>query len=214
MKHEPRIFITKAVFSANLVLSPGLTLIALALAVWATFAPKTIERAENNFTARSQNRRLNRYLLMDGESGTAYREIKMEQRESRKNDPGLTPSWQGEEPASTRGRILDHADLRNVDVSGIDLISAVMVGANLREARLTGADLRRASLDGADLTDAMLASCKLDEAHMRRTRLVRTNLRWASLKGGNLSESVLLGADIEHGDLSNASLTRAAQVWK
>jgi uncharacterized protein YjbI with pentapeptide repeats len=95
-----------------------------------------------------------------------------------------------------------------LDLSGLDLIGALLTGASLRDATLTQADLRSARLTGADLsyatlTDANLRDATLTQADLHRATLIRTSLENAKLKGATLvlcrmdAATTLIGIELD-----------------
>jgi hypothetical protein len=91
-----------------------------------------------------------------------------------------------------RGR--GRANLRGIDLSGVDL----------NGADLSYSDLRDANLRYSELRDANLAVAALSGADLRKAYLSYANLRSA-----NFSKADLSGADLRHADLSHANLIGA-----
>ena len=92
-----------------------------------------------------------------------------------------------------RGLDLSCADLRSVDLSNTDLTYAILGCADLRLADLRGADLSNTDLSytdlrGADLRLADLTYADLRKADLRCANLSCVNLSYADLRGANLSE--------------------------
>lgn len=96
------------------------------------------------------------------------------------------------------------ADLRNKNLSGLNLESADLSRADLRGADLYSANLRWADLSGTDLNEASLRGADLCRADLREA-----NLRWADLSEANLSEANLRGANLYGADLYGAYLSKA-----
>jgi uncharacterized protein YjbI with pentapeptide repeats len=86
------------------------------------------------------------------------------------------------------------ADLRESNLTNVELKFAHLEGANLEFANLTGASLDGANLSGADLS----------RANLSRAVLIMTNL-----SGGNLSGADLTGAALFFTDLTGALLFSA-----
>ena len=91
---------------------------------------------------------------------------------------------------------------RLFELTGIELGEAGPHGANLREANLSGmdlsgADLRGANLRWADLGGADLGGANLSEADLRGANLGRANLSEANLGGADLAEAYLGGANLQ-----------------
>ncbi|MEO0468168.1 MAG: pentapeptide repeat-containing protein [Bacteroidota bacterium] len=111
------------------------------------------------------------------------------------------------------------ADLRGMNLSGLDLR-----GASLQAADFTDASLIGTRLDGADLRDANLWGTKLLRTSFRKARMQRANLAWAELDGAVLDSADLsgiqaasskwrhsqaIGADLKWSDLSTANVSQA-----
>lgn len=111
------------------------------------------------------------------------------------------------------------ADLRELDLSGLDIGSTDFSYANLTSANLSGADfedtnfnnailekvnLSEAELMGATLEDANLSEANLESAGLVRTNLCRANLSRASLKNTYLQEANLNGANLSEAILTGA----------
>ena len=62
---------------------------------------------------------------------------------------------------------LSDADLSNANLSGVELMNALLIDADLSNANLSGADLSEADLSGADLDDASLSRVDLFDADLR-----------------------------------------------
>ncbi|MEO1389709.1 MAG: pentapeptide repeat-containing protein [Cyanobacteria bacterium J06634_6] len=92
--------------------------------------------------------------------------------------------------------------------------SEPLTAPNLRDADLTGLELEnvnfaRADLRGADLTNAYLYDADFQQADLRGAILSRSMLVGANLCKANLSEAILEHAYLNQSDLSNANLTGA-----
>lgn len=131
--------------------------------------------------------------------------------------------------ADLRGSNLEHAELPNVILNGVNfaganLQHASLPGAHLNGAILTDARMARinlcgASLVAADLTSARLRSARLKGADFQRARLEGcilsgarlpgANLSYANLRSARLDETKLHGADFRYSDISNANLEAA-----
>ena len=108
------------------------------------------------------------------------------------------------EGADLTGANLRGAILFMAGLQGIDLHGADLSGANLAEADLRSADLRGATLIGANLDNADLSNANLSEAIM-----VAATLREAILIGTNLNRANLARASLSGSDMTGATLTRA-----
>ena len=94
---------------------------------------------------------------------------------------------------------LRYADLRGVDLGGVNLADADLSGACLADAYLGGVNLRNAYLRGVDLRNACLAG---------------VDLHGACLAGAYLSGSDLSGSDLSGSDLSGSDLSGAKLSWE
>ncbi|MEU4167011.1 serine/threonine-protein kinase [Streptomyces sp. NPDC026665] len=109
--------------------------------------------------------------------------------------------------------------LARVDLSDLNLDSAVLIRGRLAGARLAGtqlsfalmpfADLREAHLSGADLAGTYLGSADLSGANLSGAQLYTTHLTEANLAGARLTEANLLSAILSDADLSGADLRGA-----
>jgi uncharacterized protein YjbI with pentapeptide repeats len=100
--------------------------------------------------------------------------------------------------------VLDGANLRDANMSEVDLIGVSLRGADLSGADLSGANLSRADLSGANLTRTILL-----EANLIGTNLHHASLYWAHLSEVDFSGAELSGAVFCEADLREANLTRA-----
>jgi hypothetical protein len=85
-------------------------------------------------------------------------------------------------------------------LAGKRLKQANLKGANLRSAMLAGADLRKADLEGADLTGAMLLGANLSDAKLvdaifENAMLLGAQLENAHIDGANFKNSAFLTQD-------------------
>ncbi|MFE2302942.1 serine/threonine-protein kinase [Streptomyces sp. NPDC059445] len=109
--------------------------------------------------------------------------------------------------------------LAHIDLSGLNLDSAVLIQGRLAGARLTGtqlsfalmpfADLREAHLAGADLAGTYLGSANLVGADLSNAQLYTTHLTEANLAGARLTEANLVSAVLSDADLKGADLRGA-----
>ena len=101
---------------------------------------------------------------------------------------------------------LRDADLSNINLNSADLRCADLSGANLRYVDLSNTDLWNANLSYTDLRYANLWNTNLSESDLNNASLRDTNLRGANLSYTNLSYTDLRGADLRYADLNNANL--------
>ena len=116
---------------------------------------------------------------------------------------------------------LGGADLRDAELSGVDLRRADLRDAQLAGAALAEADLFRADLAGADLAGAVLDRADLRESGLSGTVFAGARLRDANLagasansgdtgwRGADLREARLAGTDLRGADLRDADLSGA-----
>jgi uncharacterized protein YjbI with pentapeptide repeats len=118
---------------------------------------------------------------------------------------------------------LTQANLRDKDLSLINLSEANLNQAKFNEAKLRGADLRGALLNQAsfmmaDLIEANLSEATLISTNLNGATLVGADLINANLTEANLRGASLGGADLNRSDLSGANLTGAnlngAILWR
>lgn len=105
------------------------------------------------------------------------------------------------------GANLAGADLRNADLSHLNLDEADLSGAILR-----GADLSNSSMTDADLTGADFTSANLTNSWLRGTLMVNTNFTFADLTGVQLYDNTVSfskfnGANLTDANLSNTHIT-------
>jgi uncharacterized protein YjbI with pentapeptide repeats len=120
--------------------------------------------------------------------------------------------------ADLRNRQLSEINLVDADLSGADLTGASFTKAYLVSANLTKADMRFADFSNAILTGAVLISAYLSKADLRnsdlrssdlsRSDMVGAYLAGAKLYRADLSDAVLYDSDFENADLSGANLYR------
>ncbi|MDC7241977.1 MAG: pentapeptide repeat-containing protein [Spirochaetales bacterium] len=101
------------------------------------------------------------------------------------------------------------ANLKGINLSGLELKEINFSRANLSGANLYGTDLRFAKLDEADLSGATLESADLRNANLNDANLSKTRLKDANLSRSRLGRVNLDSADLEGADMSEASLTGA-----
>jgi hypothetical protein len=112
----------------------------------------------------------------------------------------------GPEGLNLSGRDLREADLTKLDLQETDLRWANLQGASLLNANLQETDLRWASLQGADLRIARLRGADLSWAKLKGADLSEGNLQEANLEGADLQGANLRGADLRRAWLAGANL--------
>jgi uncharacterized protein YjbI with pentapeptide repeats/uncharacterized RDD family membrane protein YckC len=113
--------------------------------------------------------------------------------------------------------------LDQVDLSGLNLRSAILSNGSFRHASFYSAgldnrmatfddissDLSGANLQEADLSEAFLPKINLNMANLVRANLNKANLSGANLTGANLSSALIINSNLEKANLQNVSLTGA-----
>jgi hypothetical protein len=98
------------------------------------------------------------------------------------------------------------ADLRDADMSGLNLDECDLTGAVLDGARFVGASLVRSCLAGASLVGADFSYANLDRADMEAADATAAAFVSATLRRAKLSRCRLQRADLSDADLSRANL--------
>jgi hypothetical protein len=106
------------------------------------------------------------------------------------------------ERVSLKGAMLDHADLRDLHLFGIDLQDAYLYNANFQNC-----NLRKANLRGAYLCRAYLRDVQLNEAD-----LTNANLQGACLRSAWITDANLKGTKLRNIDLTGATLLRSINI--
>lgn len=124
---------------------------------------------------------------------------------------------------------VDHADLRDADLEGIDLSRCSLPFASfqranckdvvLRRCNLTAADFVESNLDNANLAASRLAGARFDKAKVRNTvflgsDLSRADFRGLQLQNCDLSGTNLAGTDFRDADLSGTRGLFAEQIQR
>jgi uncharacterized protein YjbI with pentapeptide repeats len=102
--------------------------------------------------------------------------------------------------------LVPFADLRDCDLSGMQLAGVNLFNANLSGANLSNSNLSNATLSGVNLTDAVLTGAILDGADMFTTTLIGAVFDSASLLNTNLEDGYAPGASFIDADLRGANL--------
>ncbi|WP_197994516.1 pentapeptide repeat-containing protein [Gimesia maris] len=114
---------------------------------------------------------------------------------------------------------LKEADLSGLDLYKIRLRKADLRDANLFRTNLSCADLSEADLSGANLCDAdlmctNLSGAKLTGADFSNANLIETDFSWADLSDGNLENAILKNINLNHAigvDLSTITVDAVAE---
>jgi hypothetical protein len=130
---------------------------------------------------------------------------------------GTWNSWRVGNPK--KRPILDVADLRDMDLTGVNFNGAYLKLANLNNANLSYANLSYAALSNANLISAKLYEASLananlyhadfTDADLRGTDFNNADLIWTHLTRVNLVGTSLRGVHLRFVDLVDANLTDA-----
>ena len=141
-----------------------------------------------------------------------------------KTEIGKFLYWNINRKLNLRELDLSNMDLKRINISGANMSVLNLSGCDLREANMSGAkmsftilknaDLRRADLShvtmvGAKLEGSKLAGANLSSAIMVSQSLIDINLRGADLRGSDLERANLGGADLRGANLKGAKLRDA-----
>jgi len=111
---------------------------------------------------------------------------------------------------SGKGPALEYLNSQGIELVGIDLSNASNNGQSyLKDINLSGANLLDADLSGAFLLAADLSEASLFGTDLSRAMLRDANLSGANLSRANLSGAYLLGSDLSGANLYNANLSGA-----
>ncbi len=105
--------------------------------------------------------------------------------------------------------LIEHADLSRANLREVDLRGVNMSFVKLFRANLAGSDLDYTNLSHCDLSKAEMIRADLSNANLLGARLGRVNLSYADLFKANLANAFLSNADLSHADLSQANLSNA-----
>lgn len=165
--------------------------------------PRLIQKIERNIEMHKFFTALLVAIVLLGLTGSGYVSAQGSVGPDCTNPPNLVP----------------FADLRNcnlsgINVPGINLYDADLSGANLSNANLSGAQLGGAELVGTNFTGANLDNADLFTSEMigaifDNASLRNTNLDDAYAPGGSFIHADLRGANFHFATLSNANLSGA-----
>ncbi len=119
-------------------------------------------------------------------------------------------AWRAEHPKETIN--LQGVNLRETDLTQVDLHGALLSQADLGWAILQGADLRGAVLKRTDLMQADLRGANLRGAQCHEAVLTGANLRGAMLKGAAFRRANLIDAHLPQADLTKVNLSEALLI--
>ncbi|HAT34261.1 MAG TPA: hypothetical protein DCS82_00975, partial [Rhodospirillaceae bacterium] len=104
---------------------------------------------------------------------------------------------------------MQDADLKNADLSSVDLRRGLLMDANLEKANLSIGDLRETFFTRANLKRANLKFADLRNAFLYDANLEKANLRGAKLGGARLKDANFTGARLKEADLRKSYVTQA-----
>lgn len=115
---------------------------------------------------------------------------------------------------SFAGEDLRDVDLSELQLSGVDFSNAILTGVCLQRATLEDANLYGANLEGANLASASLRRTILTQANLTRCDLTGTSLEEidateAVLQQANLSKAAIASAVFERANMAQVSLDDA-----
>ena len=105
------------------------------------------------------------------------------------------------------GTNLERADLRYMDLRGVNFTNSNLRGADLSHADCRGtifvkADLSRACLYNTDCEDADFSNADLTMSYLRATNFTHATMWWASLRRVTAKNAFFLGADMTGVDMA------------
>lgn len=119
--------------------------------------------------------------------------------------PGADNVRVAELAGQLRGVDLQNADLKLMEMRGVEAPEINLSGANLQGADLSQASMPGSRLNGADLTGAILDGIDLRGAHLEGVTL-KASARGADLRGVRMNGAALEGADLTGADMRSAYL--------
>lgn len=118
---------------------------------------------------------------------------------------------------------IEHADLREADLEGIDLSRCGLPHASfhkancknavLRRCNLIAADFNKSNLDNAVLAASRLSGARFNDAILRNTVFLGSDLSNASFRGLQLQNCDLSGTNLNGTDFRDADLTGARGLF-
>ena len=105
------------------------------------------------------------------------------------------------------GTNLERADLRSMDLRGVNFTNSNLRGADLSHADCRGAiyvkaDLSRACLYNTNCEDADFSNADLTMSYLRATNFNHATMWWASLRRVTAKSAFFLGADMTGVDMA------------
>ena len=119
---------------------------------------------------------------------------------------------------------LSNADLRHLNLSGINFSKVVLANANLefsclKNSSIDSANLNEVILNNADMSNSTLAHSKLINAllnrvDLRKTSLMYTNFQLATLAEANFLEATFINTNFHLANLTQANLESASLIGR
>ena len=129
-----------------------------------------------------------------------------------KNLSGLNLKFANLESANLEFANLESANLEFANLKFANLKSANLEFANLKSANLEFANLESANLKSANLKSANLEFANLESANLKSANLKSANLKPANLESANLESANLKFANLEFANLKSANLESAEKI--
>ena len=111
--------------------------------------------------------------------------------------------------ADLREMDLQGVNLSYADLSDVDLSYANLEGVNLIKSKLCNTILKYSNLRGANLTEANLYGADLRFANLKNTFFIGTNLEDTNLRGANLTNADLSWSNLKYSNLKDANCMRS-----
>lgn len=104
-------------------------------------------------------------------------------------------------------------DLKDADLTTINLSRSILFGANLSRVNISGSNLHKMILAWGDFTEANLTGANLSESFLLETQLSETVMENTKLISAVLNGAFLAKAHLVNADLTDADLGFAHLVW-
>ncbi|WP_426143657.1 DUF2169 family type VI secretion system accessory protein [Pseudomonas sp. DWP3-1-2] len=130
--------------------------------------------------------------------------------------PSIRPaaSWTREllEAAHSASQSLIGQHFLDIDLSGVDMSSAILTGAHFERCQLKDAKLNRAEMDHGVFTDCDLTRVDMGEAHLKGALLQHCNMDDAKFHGASISALYATGCSLLRTQFTAALLPQAQFV--
>lgn len=113
----------------------------------------------------------------------------------------IKPDWH---PNQLKKRILDHADLPNVNWQNVRLQKA-----SLKMVNFTAADLKLANFSKANIVNSYFATANLERVKMNKTFVIGTDFSHANLANVKANEATFQLSNLSNVNLNNAILSNS-----